>query len=164
MIKVKPDDENTRTDISPSDQSPNSTPVVRDQNTRTDISPTDQSPNSTPVVRDQKINVNQNTKVRIILQGIDADHDKLIYSVVDYPSHGELISFDSSTGKLTYRPEDNFAGQDIFKFKVTDQKGVDSRVASIKVNVGVREHSNDGADLLSVEKPLLTKSLQALHQ
>jgi hypothetical protein len=152
MIKVKPDDENTRTDISPSDQSPNSTPVVRDQTTRTDISPSDQSPNSTPVVRDQKINVNQNSKVRIILQGIDADHDKLIYSVVDYPSHGEMISFDSSTGKLTYRPEDNFAGQDMFKFKVTDQKGVDSRVGSIKVNVGVREHSDDGADLLSVEK------------
>jgi hypothetical protein len=39
------------------------------------------------------------------------------------------------TGKLTYRPERDFAGQDSFTYKVTDQKGLDSNGAKVEIKV-----------------------------
>ena len=58
----------------------------------------------------------------------------MTYSIVDDPSHGK-IAFDSSTGKLTYTPDSNFAGQDSLTYKATDQKGLDSNTAEVEIKV-----------------------------
>ena len=71
----------------------------------------------------------------IVLRGMDTDGDKLTYSIVTDPSHGKLISFDSSTGKLTYRPAANYAGEDDFTFKVMDERKMDSNIGKVSIKI-----------------------------
>ena len=83
---------------------------------------TQPSQNSSPVIKSQKVSGVNNEKVFITLNGHDADGDKLRFSIVSYPSHGRLVSFDSLTGKVIYEPDNKFNGVDFFSYKVTDQK------------------------------------------
>ena len=50
------------------------------------------------------------------------------------PSHGRIVQFSSSTGTLSYVPNENYDGKDDFAFKVHDRTAFskDARV-SIKI-------------------------------
>ncbi|HEX9318229.1 MAG TPA: Ig-like domain-containing protein, partial [Nitrososphaeraceae archaeon] len=94
------------------------------------------TPNSLPKADTQSVNTDQNKKIGIVLRGTDTEGEKLTFSIVTDPSHGKITRFDSSSGKLVYKPDAIFSGDDSFTFKVTDPKGGTSNDArvSIKVN------------------------------
>ena len=49
--------------------------------------------------------------------------------------HGKLDNFDKSDGTVTYAPEEDYSGDDKFKFKVIDGKGEESDKADVEIEV-----------------------------
>src|SRR6188474_2214866 len=92
--------------------------------------------NQAPKAEDQKVSVDANDKVKITLEGNDHDKDdKIQFDIVSDPSHGKLDNFDKSDGTVTYIPEQDYSGDDGFKFKVIDDKGEQSDKASVEIEV-----------------------------
>src|SRR6187431_1432823 len=92
--------------------------------------------NQAPEAKDQKVSVNANDKVKLTLEGNDDDKDdKIQFDIVSDPSHGKLNNFDKSDGTVTYIPEQDYSGDDGFKFKVIDDKGEQSDKASVEIEV-----------------------------
>ena len=58
--------------------------------------------------------------------------DVLVASVVDEPSHGELLLYDD--GSFVYEPDDDFSGVDTFTYRLNDG-GLDSNVATVTITV-----------------------------
>ena len=79
---------------------------------KTAVGPVLPASNSSPVSSSQSIDTEENKKARISLIASDADHDELTFSIVTPPLHGKLAKFDSASGKLTFSPNENFAGED----------------------------------------------------
>ena len=52
----------------------------------------------------------------------DIDGDKLTWSLDAAPAHGKVV-LDTATGKYTYTPAGNYAGNDVFNVAVTDPSG-----------------------------------------
>ena len=113
--------------VSPNEESPLSIEMA----TNSDSS----ARNSRPVASGQNVQAEQDKRVSISLEGQDPDGDKVSFSVVTSPSHGKLTTFDPSTGKLTYKPNSRFSGEDTFTFKLTDSNGQDSEIGRISVLV-----------------------------
>src|SRR6188768_1285407 len=94
------------------------------------------STNQAPKAEDQKVSVDANDKVKITLEGNDDDKDdKIQFDIVSDPSHGKLDNFDKSDGTVTYIPEQDYSGDDGFKFKVIDDKGEQSDSADVEIEV-----------------------------
>src|SRR4026208_618864 len=92
--------------------------------------------NQAPKAEDQKVSVDADDKVKITLEGKDDDKDdKIQFDIVSDPSHGKLDNFDKSDGTVTYIPEQDYSGDDGFKFKVIDDKGEQSDKASVEIEV-----------------------------
>jgi len=92
--------------------------------------------NQAPKAEDQKVSVDANDKVKITLEGNDDDKDdKIQFDIVSDPSHGKLDNFDKSDGTVTYIPEQDYSGDDGFKFKVIDDKGEQSDSADVEIQV-----------------------------
>ena len=92
--------------------------------------------NQAPKAEDQKVSVDANDKVKITLEGNDHDKDdKIQFDIVSDPSHGKLDNFDKSDGTVTYIPEQDYSGDDGFKFKVIDDKGEQSDSADVEIEV-----------------------------
>ncbi len=106
------------------------------------IVPPPPGPNSSPVAESQSINTDQNKKAHITLGGTDADGEKIIFSLIDAPSHGKIISFDSVGGILMYKPQAMFSGEDSFTFKVSDTNGAKSNVAKVLIKVHLPDSSS----------------------
>jgi len=53
--------------------------------------------------------------------------------VVDQPQHGSMGALSGST--VTYRPATNYSGTDSFTFRVRDQLGTNSNVATVSITV-----------------------------
>ena len=89
--------------------------------------------NNPPVAVDKTMETNSNTPVSITLEGRDIDQGDTInsFTIISNPTNGQISNFNSNTGTLTYTPNNNYAGQDSFTFKVTDSRGLQS------TNVGV---------------------------
>ena len=89
--------------------------------------------NNPPVAVDKTIETNSNTPVSITLEGRDIDQGDTInsFTIISNPTNGQISNFNSNTGTLTYTPNNNYAGQDSFTFKVTDSRGLQS------TNIGV---------------------------
>ena len=89
--------------------------------------------NNPPVAVDKTMETNSNTPVRITLEGRDIDQGDTInsFTIISNPTNGQISNFNSNMGTLTYTPNNNFAGQDSFTFKVTDSRGLQS------TNIGV---------------------------
>ncbi len=110
--------------------------------------------NQAPKADDQKVSVDANNNVKITLEGKDDDKDdKIKFEITSDPSHGKLDNFDKSEGTLTYVPEKDYSGDDKFKFKVVDDKGAESNVATIEVSIqsinlnqGVDNQPSQGVD------------------
>ena len=82
---------------------------------------------------DKTVETNSNTPVSITLEGTDIDQGDMInsFTIMSSPTNGQISNFNSNTGTLTYTPNNNYAGQDTFTFKVTDSRGLQS------TNIGV---------------------------
>src|SRR6188474_1493967 len=92
--------------------------------------------NQAPKAEDQKVSIDANDKVKITLEGNDDDKDdKIQFDIVSDPSHGKLDNFDKSDGTVTYIPEQDYSGDDGFKFKVIDDKGEQSDSADVEIEV-----------------------------
>ena len=113
----------------------NSSEGASDQKDQMRILPVLPASNTYPISSSQTIETEENNKVRISLEGNDADRDKLTFSIVTKPLHGKLTTFDSTTGRLTFRPDLNFIGEDSFTFRVTDQKDQDSNIAKVSISM-----------------------------
>ncbi|MFZ0317323.1 MAG: tandem-95 repeat protein, partial [Nitrososphaeraceae archaeon] len=92
--------------------------------------------NQAPEAEDQKVSVDANDKVKITLEGNDDDkEDKIQFDIVSDTSHGKLDNFDKSDGTVTYIPEQDYSGDDGFKFKVIDDKGEQSNSGDVEITV-----------------------------
>ena len=89
--------------------------------------------NNPPLAVDKTMETNSNTPVSITLEGRDIDQGDTInsFTIISNPTNGQISNFNSNTGTLTYTPNNNYAGQDSFTFKVTDSRGLQS------TNIGV---------------------------
>ena len=95
---------------------------------------TSSTTNQAPKADDQSIFVDSNSKA-VSLAGNDADNDPIQFAIVSEPSDATLHNFDMSKGTVTYVPEKDYTGNDIFTFKVIDDKGYESNVATVNVDV-----------------------------
>ena len=99
--------------------------------------------NHAPEAEDQKVSVDASDKVKITLEGNDDDKDDEIhFDIVSDPSHGKLDNFDKSDGTITYIPEEDYSGDDGFKFKVIDNKGEQSDSADVEIEVKAVTETN----------------------
>ncbi|MGB9168958.1 MAG: Ig-like domain-containing protein [Nitrososphaeraceae archaeon] len=83
------------------------------------------------------ITTEKDKPIEITLAGSDADPgDELTAEIDKTPLNGNLSTINQTTGKLTYIPNPNFVGQDVFTFKVKDKQGQNSsNVGTVKINV-----------------------------
>lgn len=84
-----------------------------------------------PVANGQDVTTAENTPVPITLTGSDANGDALTYAVVTQPAHGTLSG---TAPNLTYTPEANYTGSDVFTFKANDGTA-DSTAATVSLTV-----------------------------
>ncbi|QYJ78035.1 tandem-95 repeat protein [Shewanella acanthi] len=88
--------------------------------------------NDLPVANAQSLTTNEDVPLNITLSGTDVDGTIASYTLVSQPSHGQL----SGTGaNRVYTPAANYFGTDSFTFRVTDDDGGVSTVATIAINV-----------------------------
>jgi tetratricopeptide (TPR) repeat protein len=93
--------------------------------------------NEVPVANNKDdVTTNQNTPAQITLSASDANNDPLEFTISSFPSHGSLSGFDTSTtGAVTYTPNQDYVGKDSFTFKATDNKGSVSNTATVSITV-----------------------------
>lgn len=87
--------------------------------------------NDPPLAKDQSLATDEDVEVSVMLTGEDIDGDSFSYTVATNPGHGSI------TGKapaLTYKPDENFNGEDEFTFYVNDG-AANSNTAIISVSV-----------------------------
>ena len=105
-----------------------------------------QAENHVPNVESETVSVNENSPERIKLKASDVDgRDRLMFKIVEKPSHGKLGEFSSSEGSLIYLPERDYEGKDSFKFIVTDGKS-ESKEGQITIEI------KPGKDLTQAEQ------------
>ena len=75
--------------------------------------------NRAPSAEDMSVVMNEDTSQAIMLRGLDVDNDRLTFEIVTNPANGRLSNFNSN-GQVTYTPNRDFNGNDIFTFKVND--------------------------------------------
>jgi len=89
------------------------------------------SVNDAPAVRDFSVTTAEHVPVKVELLGSDADGDKLTYSVVSMPMHGQLTG---SGSDWVYVSEWGFSGTDRFTYKANDGF-TDSSVRTVTIQV-----------------------------
>jgi len=109
--------------------------------TTTDISVND-SANQSPAAFDQSTSVDKNNELNITLVGDDADKDPIQFAIVSNPSDASLDNFDITKGTVTYIPQVDYVGNDSFGFQVMDDKGAESNVATVSVDVKENNQTN----------------------
>ncbi|BCX50344.1 conserved hypothetical protein [Haloferula helveola] len=93
--------------------------------------------NLPPVAIDSEIETNRDEPVGITLNATDPESRPLTFFLLEPPSHGALSALSEGqiqNGLTTYTPEPGFAGEDSFRFKVSD--GVhESESATVRLTV-----------------------------
>ena len=112
--------------------------------------------NRVPITNNQTIQLHPNTLANITLNAYDEDNDPLSFSIVDNPLHGDLTSFNQTSGKVTYMPDTNFTGTDSFTFKASDNQ-LESENAG-NVTIIVANHAP-----LANNKTVVTKSNEDIY-
>jgi hypothetical protein len=75
--------------------------------------------NDAPTAQEQVVTVGRNKKAAIVLAGTDVDGDRLTFEIVDPPGNGTLSG---DAPSLTYQPNKNYVGSDLFTFRTNDGK------------------------------------------
>ncbi|MEK6780591.1 MAG: Ig-like domain-containing protein [Bacteroidota bacterium] len=88
--------------------------------------------NDAPVANNQGVTVQEDVAKAITLTGSDADGNPLTYTIVTPPAHGSLSVVIGAD--VTYTPNANYNGSDIFTFKVNDGAS-DSSPATVSITV-----------------------------
>ena len=91
-------------------------------------------PNNPPVAYSQSVEIEFETPINIIFGATDPNNDALTFSIVSNPSNGVLSNFDTSTGQVTYTPNNGFSGGDLFTFKANDGM-YNSNTATVSITV-----------------------------
>jgi PKD repeat protein len=81
--------------------------------------------------RDQSVTTDEDTPIELTLDADSAEPAALTFSVVNNPSHGVLSG---TAPHLTYTPEANFNGSDVFTFDVSNGT-IDSELATVFITV-----------------------------
>ncbi len=102
--------------------------------------------------------MNARGKLDIGLTSYAPEENQLTYEIVDNPSNGIILNFNSNTGEYTYRPNRDFSGVDAFSYKARSEKDVSSSrikvkiivsavndVPTIEVNGGIKVERGEGA-------------------
>jgi hypothetical protein len=96
-------------------------------------------PNNPPTAIDNpKIIITQKDKsVEVTLAGSDIDQgDDLTAEIDKIPLNGQLSVINQTTGNVTYTPNPNFVGEDVFTFKVKDKQGqYSNNVGTVRISV-----------------------------
>ena len=88
--------------------------------------------NHAPVADAQSVSLDEDGSLVITLTGTDTDGENLEFAVSAAPAHGHLAG---GAPALTYTPDPDFSGPDVFSFTVTDGSGaVDEAQVFISVN------------------------------
>jgi hypothetical protein len=94
--------------------------------------------NAPPVAANDTVGTNLNTAVLINVLANDSDPDGTVdpttVTIVSTASHG-TTSVNAITGAVTYTPALNYTGPDNFAYKVKDNLGADSNVATVTITV-----------------------------
>lgn len=109
--------------------------------------------NQAPIVNNDSLSTNEDTAKTITLSAIDSDlpPNTLTYSIVSNSSHGTVSL---SGDEATYAPGADYAGPDLFTFKVNDGT-VDSNTATVIVIVNpVNDAPIAGDDSTSVDEDM----------
>lgn len=102
-----------------------------------------QAINDSPVAADVTASTTEGTRVSIMLSGSDVDSgDTLTYSLVSFPAHGSLASFNPATGSVSYQPDTDFSGSDSFSYKVADGTA-NSNTATVSITVTATPDAED---------------------
>ena len=87
--------------------------------------------NDAPVAQDQSLQTDEDQALPVTLTGTDVDNDPLSFNVVTQPQNGTLSGV---APDLTYTPNSDFNGTDLFTFTVNDGE-LDSNVATVSITV-----------------------------
>jgi Bacterial Ig domain len=92
-------------------------------------------PNSPPIASDNSFSVTAGGSVSDTLSATDPDSEPITYSIVTIGAKGTAVLDNASTGAFTYTANANTSGDDTFTFKVTDNRGLESNVATITIAI-----------------------------
>ncbi|WP_158633671.1 peptidylprolyl isomerase [Tautonia sociabilis] len=105
--------------------------------------------NNRPTATSLNVAATQNQPVTIQLAGDTNNPDSgqtLTYQLTGPPVNGQISNFDANAGTLTYTPNTNFAGEDLFTYTVTDvgppTPNSTSAEATVRVSVSSGEMRN----------------------
>jgi hypothetical protein len=102
--------------------------------------------NNQPEAFDQSVSVDQDDQADITLVATSKDNGPLQFDITADPLQGSIDNFDKEKGTLTYVPQQGYSGNDQFKFRVIDEKGSESNVAQVDVNIKEVAQSNETQD------------------
>ncbi len=95
-------------------------------------------PNQAPQANNDSVSGKKNKSIVVKVVANDRDPDGLLdlksLCVVGKPCHG-TVKIDANTGTITYTPDRNYCGIDIFTYKVKDKAGLWSNVATVCLTV-----------------------------
>jgi len=90
--------------------------------------------NPPPTATNQNLATPMNTPAAATLAAGDIDDDPITFEIVAPPAHGQLTRFDPTAGTLSYAPDRNFAGNDVFTFRASDGL-TNSATATVNISV-----------------------------
>jgi hypothetical protein len=96
------------------------------------------APNEPPIARNDSLRIPTNSPPVIIDvlandEDVDGTLDVTSVVIVRPPEDGTAVA--NSDGTITYTPNFNFRGSDVFRYTVNDDDGATSRSARVRVNV-----------------------------
>ncbi|MCI0439018.1 MAG: Ig-like domain-containing protein, partial [Chloroflexi bacterium] len=101
--------------------------------------------NTLLVALDSNVDTNEDTQIPIILTAVNGAECDVTFTIVDFPTNGELSGItdipciiteggNSDSASVTYTPAPDFFGEDSFTFFATDSFG-DSNLATVSITV-----------------------------
>jgi len=91
--------------------------------------------NHPPMAFDQSVSMDKNGQTNIMMVANDEDKDQLQFDITFDPLQGRLDNFEKEKGTVTYVPQKDYTGDDKFSFRVIDNKGAESNVATVDISV-----------------------------